>query len=54
MEYNNIILLLLLCLVISVGFFISIFMTKERDSYLKNFDRENGLIQNLPATANMT
>lgn len=54
MDYNNVILLLLLCLVISVGFFISIFLTKERDSYLENFDRENSLIQNLPKGNNIT
>lgn len=53
MEFNNVILLLLLCLVISIGFFISIYMTEERVSYLENFDRENGLIQNLPSITNI-
>lgn len=38
MEYNDVLLVMVLCLVVSFGFFISIYLTKE-NSLFDNLDR---------------
>jgi hypothetical protein len=45
MEYNNMLLVFILCFVIAFGFFISIYLTKG-DSMLASLDRYSNVTKN--------
>jgi len=47
MEFNNALLLFVLCFVIAFGFFISIYLTKG-DSLLASLDRYSNVTKNDP------